>query len=183
MEKWLGRVGKCLTFCTFSNISTFYNIFLLPSRWNGLEMVSSFSRLEKVQNIKHCPTLHSNFSNYYYGSTNYKNISLICIICENFSFQSLTVKKWQAPLWKVRKSTKCQNFPTLHSHFSNYYYVSTNYKNISLICIICENFSFQSLTVKKWQAPLWKVRKSTTWQTFSNSAQSFFQLCLRKYKL
>ena len=46
-------------------------------------------RLEKVQNVKHCPTLHSNFSNYDYGSTNYKNIASICINCENFSLPSL----------------------------------------------------------------------------------------------
>jgi len=48
---------------------------------------------------------------------------------------------------EVRKS---KDFPTLHSHFSNYDYGSTNYKNISFICTICENFSFPSSTVWKW---------------------------------
>ena len=118
----------------------------------------------------------------FWDLTNYKEFALFCIFSENFSFPSLTDKKWGAPLWKARQS-KVKHFPTLHSHFSNYDYISTNYSNISLICIICENFNFPSLTVKKWWAPLWKVRKSIKCQTFSNSAQSFFQPWLRKYKL
>ena len=100
-------------------------------------------------------------------------------------FATLPLKRFRNGelLFQVRKSTICQTFSNLHRYFSNCDYGSANYKNISFICIICENFSFQSLTVKKWQAPLWKVRKSTKCQTFSNSAHLFFQLCLRKYKL
>ena len=74
------------------------------------------------------------------------------------------------------KNTKRLLFPTLLSHFSNYDYRSTNYQCIASLYIISENFSFPSLKVKKWRTQLWKVRKSSKCQTFSNSAQSFFQL-------
>ena len=83
---------------------------------------------------------------------------------------------------RLEKVQNAEHFPTLHSHFSNYDYRSANHQCIVLFWIICENFSFPSLTVKKWRAPLWKVRKSTKFQTFSNSAQSFFQLWLPKCK-
>ena len=137
---------------------------------------------KKVQNVKHFPTLHSNFSNYDYQSANQQCLVLFWIICENFSSPSLTVKKWWTHLWKVWRSKKVKHFPTLHSHFSNYGYGSINHQYLVLFCIISENFSFPSLKVKKWRTQLWKVRKSSKCQTFSNSAQSFFQLWLPKCK-
>ena len=80
------------------------------------------------------------------------------------------------------KCKKSKHFPTLHSHFSNYDYGSTNYKNISFICTICENFSFPSSTVWKWWDMVWKVWKNVKNWIFSNSVQSFFQLWLLKCK-
>ena len=121
--------------CTHANMTKYFTILHIqvkfqPSILNCLEMLSSFVKCKKS---KHFPTLHSHFSNYDYGSTNYENISSICTICESFSFPSSTVWKWWDMVWKVWKKCKSLNlfqlcpviFPTMITKvqiFDVYYY-------------------------------------------------------------
>ena len=139
--------------CTHANMTKYFTILHIqvkfqPSILNCLQMLSSFVECKKS---KHFPTLHSHFSNYDYGSTNYKNISFICTICEIFSFPSSTVWKWWDMIWKVKKNGKVwifSNFvpvifPTMITEvqiFDVYYY----------LLIISENFSLSLSMVKKW---------------------------------